>query len=60
MVMTHPPSLQIQNFLMKNRESLNSGLIVYKMNDIEQVEKMKDLGVTFDNQLIFHSSCNHC
>jgi len=26
------------------------------MNDIiiEQVEKMKDLGVTFDNQLTFH------
>jgi len=27
MIMIHPPSLQIQNFLMKNRKSLNSGLI---------------------------------
>ena len=27
--MTRPPSLQIQNFLMKNRKSPNSGLIIY-------------------------------
>ena len=26
MVMTRPPALQIWNFLMKNRKSLNSGL----------------------------------
>ena len=25
--MTHPPALQIWNFLMKNRKSLNSGLM---------------------------------
>ena len=28
MVMTHLPALQIWNFLMKNRKSLNSGLML--------------------------------
>ena len=34
----------------------NNPYYVYKMNDIiiEQVEKMKDIGVTFDNKLTFH------
>ena len=34
----------------------NNPYYVYKVNDIiiKQVEKMKGLGVTFDNQLTFH------
>ena len=56
MVMTRPPALQIWNFLMKNRKSLNSGLNELSCTDHGTVLQtcMPSLFLVRDHKEILH------
>ena len=54
--MTRPPSLQIQNFLMKNRKSLNSGLTGYTIYHKDCLPRGNDVMLSVKTQFLIEFS----